>query len=252
MMSKLFFACTLACLSVLTLSAQSGVSRSGVKYTILQAGTGPAPATGQEVLLHVEVTDNAGKVIFSSREMGCYVHETVGTAADPIDKAREELLMQMKQGSKYREEAPKSLLPADHPARKEAGDYLVAVIELAEVMEATPSGTHLIVETAEKSGVPAAEAQFKALQQHNPKGYTFFEWDMNMAGYKALEAKQYDQAVAFFTMNTTLHPASANAYDSLGDGYAAKGDKEKAKASYQKAFQLNPAFTFSKEKMDKL
>ncbi|TAE57990.1 MAG: tetratricopeptide repeat protein, partial [Bacteroidetes bacterium] len=180
------------------------------------------------------------------------IHETIGTASDPIDKAREELLMQMKKGSKYREEVPKSLLPADSPARKEAGDYFVAVIELVDVIDAKPSGTALIAETAEKSGIAAAEAQFKALQQSNPKGYTFFEWDLNREGYMALEAKKYELALVFFTMNTTLYPNSANTYDSLGDGYAAKGDKEKARSSYQKAVQLNPKFTSSQEKLEKL
>jgi hypothetical protein len=245
-------ACTWLVISALNLSAQSGVTASGVKYTILQPGTGPAPQPGQEVLLHVEAMDNAGKVSFSTHDLGLLIHETTGSATGPIDKAREELLMQMKKGTRYREEVPKSLLPADAAARKAPGDFFVSVVELVEVLEAKPSGTDLIVETAETKDIAAAETQFKTLQQSNPKGYTFFEWDMNMAGYNALEDEKYDLAIALFLMNTTLYPKSANTYDSLGDAYAAKGDKEKAKASYQKAVQMNPKFTASQEKLEKL
>jgi len=252
MTAKLFFACALSLLGALTLSAQSGATAAGVKYTILQPGTGPSPKAGQDILMHIEAYDGTGKVAFSTRDMGCAMHIQLGKEADPISKAREELMMQMKKGSKYREELPKSLYPVGHPARQQAGDYEVTIIELTDVMDAKPSGTDLIVETAEKSGIAAAEAQHKALQKNNPQGHTFFEWDMNTAAYKALEAQKVDLAIALFTMNTVMYPNSANTYDSLGDGYAAKGDKENAKASYQKAVQLNPKFTFSKEKMDKL
>ena len=119
-------------------------------------------------------------------------------------------------------------------------------------MDAKPAACDLFVETAEKSGIAAAEAEVKALQKNNPKGYSFFEWDINAAGYKAMQAQKVDVAIALFILNAAMFPNSANVYDSLADGYAAKGDKEKAKANYQKAFQMNPKFTASKEKMAKL
>ncbi len=158
----------------------------------------------------------------------------------------------MKKGCKYREEVPKSLLPADAAARKVPGDYFVSVIELVDVMAAKPSGTDMIVETAEIRDIAAAEAMFKTLLQSNPKSYTFFEWDMNLAVYQAIEDEEYDLAIVLFVLNTTLYPNSANAYDSLGDGYDAKGNEEKAKASYQKALQLNPKFTSSLKKLEEL
>jgi tetratricopeptide (TPR) repeat protein len=160
-------------------------------------------------------------------------------------------MTQMKKGSKYREELPFSLLPAEAPESKKSG-YIVSIIEITDVMDAKPAACDLFVETAEKSGIAAAEAEFKALQKSNPKGYSFFEWDINTAGYKALEAKKIDLAIALLSLNNTMFPNSANTYDSLADAYAAKGDKEKAKANYLKAFQLNPKFTASKTKMEKL
>lgn len=251
MSTKSFLACALVIFSVFTLTAQSGVTPEGVKYTILQPGTGPNIKMGQEINLQVEVVDSTGKVVWSSRDLGFNMHLRLGEEQASIEKAREALVLLMKKGSKYREEVPFSLLPAEAPESKKSG-YIVSIVEITDVMDAKPRATDLFVETAEKSGIPAAEAEFKALQQNNPKGYTFFEWDINAAGYKALEAQKVDVAIALFTLNAAMFPNSANVYDSLADGYAAKGDKEKAKANYQKAFQMNPKFTGSKEKMEKL
>lgn len=251
MSTKLLLAGALAILGAFTLNAQSGVTAEGVKYTIVQAGSGPSPKIGQEVIIQVEALDSTGKVEFSSRDLGYNIHFQLGKDLDPVSKARDALMTQMKKGSIYREELPYSLLPAEAPESKKQG-YLVSIVEITDVMDAKPAACDLFVETAEKSGIAAAEAEFKALQKNNPKGYTFFEWDINRAGYLALQAKKVDLAIALFTLNTTLYPNSANPYDSLADGYAAKGDKEKAKANYQKAFQMNPKFTASKEKMEKL
>jgi tetratricopeptide (TPR) repeat protein len=38
-----------------------------------------------------------------------------------------------------------------------------------------------------------------------------------------------------FKLNVSLYPESANVYDSLGDFYSAKGEKERAIESYKKA-----------------
>ena len=36
------------------------------------------------------------------------------------------------------------------------------------------------------------------------------------------------------------HPESANAWDSLGEGYALAGDKQNAIANFKKSLSLNP------------
>ena len=43
---------------------------------------------------------------------------------------------------------------------------------------------------------------------------------INSLGYDALSAKKIDAAIALFRRNVEAHPYSANAYDSLADGYA--------------------------------
>ena len=67
------------------------------------------------------------------------------------------------------------------------------------------------------------------------------ENELNLYAYGLLNQKQTDKAIEVFLLNTKRHPESANVWDSLGEGYATKGDKEKAIASFKKSLSLNPS-----------
>ena len=75
----------------------------------------------------------------------------------------------------------------------------------------------------------------------DPK-YKFFKFEseFNKAGYQLLGSGQVQEAVFVFTMITDLYPKSANAWDSLAEGYLKAGDKEKAKEYYTKAITMDP------------
>lgn len=64
------------------------------------------------------------------------------------------------------------------------------------------------------------------------------EPQLNAAGYQLLRAKQVDEALVLFQRNVKAHPDSWNAYDSLAEAYAVKGDKKLAIANYRKAASL--------------
>jgi tetratricopeptide (TPR) repeat protein len=55
-----------------------------------------------------------------------------------------------------------------------------------------------------------------------------------------LNKKDYKTAIEIFRMNVESFPDSWNAYDSLGEAYLSKGDKEKAIVNYKKSIELNP------------
>ncbi len=61
------------------------------------------------------------------------------------------------------------------------------------------------------------------------------ENEMNTIGYQYLFAKNTDKAIEIFKKNVDLHPDSWNVYDSLGEAYAANGDKKMAIEYYVKA-----------------
>jgi hypothetical protein len=66
------------------------------------------------------------------------------------------------------------------------------------------------------------------------------ENELNNYGYQFVNQQQYDKAIEIFTMNTQRYPKSANCWDSLGEGYALKGDKNNAIKNFKKALTLNP------------
>jgi len=66
------------------------------------------------------------------------------------------------------------------------------------------------------------------------------ENDVNALGYQLLFAGKVDDALEVFKMNTEMYPDSWNVWDSLGEGYMNKGDKESAIQNYKKALGMSP------------
>jgi tetratricopeptide (TPR) repeat protein len=67
------------------------------------------------------------------------------------------------------------------------------------------------------------------------------ENELNLYGYQLLGQTNYDKAIEMLTLNTQRHPESANAWDSLGEAYALKGDTKNAVKHFKKSLTLNPA-----------
>ena len=67
------------------------------------------------------------------------------------------------------------------------------------------------------------------------------EGELNGYGYQLLGQNEYDKAIEVFKIATEKFPKSANAWDSLGEGYALKGDNKNAITSFKKSLSMNPA-----------
>lgn len=67
------------------------------------------------------------------------------------------------------------------------------------------------------------------------------EGELNNYGYQLLGQNEHDKAIEVFKLATEKFPKSANAWDSLGEGYALKGDSKNAIASFKKSLTMNPA-----------
>ena len=104
----------------------------------------------------------------------------------------------------------------------------------------------------EQSGVTAALTQFRQMRARSSE-YSLSESEMNSLGYYFLNTrKAVDTAVAVFRLTVEAFPNSANAYDSLGEAYMVKGDKELAIKNYQRSLELNPQNTNAVEMLKKL
>lgn len=66
------------------------------------------------------------------------------------------------------------------------------------------------------------------------------ENELNQYGYTLLNAGNHDKAIEVLLLNTKRHPTSANAWDSLGEAYATKGDKKNAIINFKKSLSMNP------------
>jgi len=66
------------------------------------------------------------------------------------------------------------------------------------------------------------------------------ENELNLYGYQLMNRGEKDKAIEMFILNTKRFPKSANAFDSLGEGYATKGDKKNAIINFKKSLGMNP------------
>jgi hypothetical protein len=66
------------------------------------------------------------------------------------------------------------------------------------------------------------------------------ETELNTYGYTLLNQGDKQEAIRIFKTNVDRHPESANAWDSLGEGYALSDDKDNAIKCFKKSLTLNP------------
>ncbi len=64
--------------------------------------------------------------------------------------------------------------------------------------------------------------------------------ELNTYGYQLLNQNKFDEAIHILTINTQKHPEDPNVWDSLGEAYALKGDKENAIKNFKKSLSMNP------------
>jgi len=67
-----------------------------------------------------------------------------------------------------------------------------------------------------------------------------------------LQKKEIDYTIKIFELNIQEHPYSANAYDSLAEGYFLNNQFELSKTHYQKSLELNPENTNAEEMMNRI
>lgn len=88
-----------------------------------------------------------------------------------------------------------------------------------------PPITELLLAALADGGVEAAKRVFRAYMANPIHQHASVEGPMNALGYELLGQGRLDDAIAVFELNVEAYPQSANVYDSLGDGYRARGDR---------------------------
>jgi tetratricopeptide (TPR) repeat protein len=101
--------------------------------------------------------------------------------------------------------------------------------------------TEQLMDALSANDVALAAKRFREFRNDPANTYLNTEATMNGFGYKLMGMKRLDQAIEIFKLNTEAYPQSSNVWDSLGEAYMNKGDRELAIKNYEKALELDPS-----------
>jgi predicted alpha/beta superfamily hydrolase len=87
-------------------------------------------------------------------------------------------------------------------------------------------------------GLQGVEQHYRTLSERYGYAIPIPEATLNQFGYQLMGAKKHDDAILVFKRNVALYPASANVYDSLGEGLEAAGKYDDARQNFEKAIEM--------------
>ena len=236
----------------LILAAQSKdtlTTVSGLKYIVLQKGNGTKAEANKTVEVHYTGYLTDGKKFDSSKDRNEPIEFILGTGQ--VIKGWEEGIALMNVGDQLRLIIPSNLAYGE----KGAGGVippnatLLFDVELMSVSEPKIDISEALLEEIITDSLDAMVRKYHDLKTNHPDEYNFKEGKLNQFGYQLLQAGKTDAAITLFKLNIESYPNSANAYDSMGEAYMTKGNKEEAIKNYEKSLELNPQNTNAQDKL---
>jgi CubicO group peptidase (beta-lactamase class C family) len=113
------------------------------------------------------------------------------------------------------------------------------------------SGAQKLYRMIHESGIQKALRQYKILKRGDE--YDLGESELNSLGYQLLyRDRNVSAAIDIFKLNSTGHPFSSNAFDSLGEAYQVNGERRHAIVSYGLALGLDPSNGHAKAMLQNL
>jgi hypothetical protein len=112
--------------------------------------------------------------------------------------------------------------------------------------------TELLMEALTAKDVALAAKRFREYKNDPANTYLNVEGIMNTFGYRLMGMSRLDDAIEIFKLNTEAYPKSSNVWDSLGEAYMNKGNKELAIKNYEKSLELDPSNTNAVQMLKKL
>lgn len=97
----------------------------------------------------------------------------------------------------------------------------------------------IIEKSINEEGLSVAREKFDNIMSDRTK-YIILENEFNSLGYRFVNQRRYEEAIAVLTMNIEAFPESSDAYNSLGGVYSWMGNNELAIKHLEKSLELNP------------
>src|SRR5215203_1646936 len=219
---------------------QLGVTTaSGLTYVITSRGKGRHPKTGETVLVHYTGTLIDGTKFDSSQDRNEPIAFPLGKGA--VIKGWDEGIAQLGIGDSAVLVIPPQL---GYGAKGAGGAIppgatLVFVVTLVDIKGEALS--EVLLKIIDERGIDAAVSEYRRLKTQGFGTFYTNEGDTNTLGYRLLRRKKTSEAIEVLKLNVEAYPASANAYDSLGEAYLSNGDTEHAIQNYEKSLSLDPA-----------
>jgi CubicO group peptidase (beta-lactamase class C family) len=101
-------------------------------------------------------------------------------------------------------------------------------------------------------GLDKALQQYELARNAGLINYNTDEDEIIELGYDLLAVDNIEAAIAVFKIGIELHPKSANAFDSLGEGYLVAKNYALAKRNYQKSLELDATNTNATDMLGKI
>lgn len=239
-------------ISIFSQSHDTITTNSGLKYLILSKGTGVRAELNKNVEVHYTGFLTDGKVFDSSVERGDPIEFILGTGQ--VIAGWDEGIALMNVGDKLRLIIPSNLAYGEKGAGKiiPPNSTLIFDVELISIGDPKPSINEALMDLILSDSIPAAINKYHELKKNNPNDYNFKESQLNGFGYQLLQVGKTDQAIAVLKLNVESYPESANVYDSIGEAYMIKGNKEEALMNYEKSLKLNPKNKNAEDNIKKL
>lgn len=225
---------------------------SGLKYIILESGSGARAESGKEATVHYTGYLTDGKEFDSSVKRNQPFSFTVGEGK--VIKGWDEGVALMRVGDKFRFIIPPELGYGERGAGNviPPNATLIFDVKLLNVSEPKLALGDTLLVTIFESGIDSAVSRYHYLKNNMPDQYDFREAQLNTLGYILLRNQMINEAVVIFKLNTEAYPESSNSYDSLAEGYLAAGNTQLAKENYARSLELNPDNENAKEMLNKL